>query len=84
MSQTKLPGEPRTQEKGGDALPQGQGKLNTVGVEAHSSQTFAMTVKFKDSRTDLRGSPALTAVKPNMTPFNNTSCCIPPNDQQAN
>lgn len=42
MSQTKLRGEHRTQEKGGDAPPQGQGKLNTVGDEAHSSQTLAM------------------------------------------
>lgn len=43
-----------------------------------------MTGSVKDPRIDARGNPTLTAIKPKVTPFNNTSCYIPPNYQPAN
>lgn len=41
-----------------------------------SSQTPAMPVSVKDSRSVVRAHPTLTTIKPNATPFNNTSCYI--------
>lgn len=82
MSPPKLPGEPRPQEKErvfflkANASPSGGG-CGSLG------QNHAVTVKFRDPRTDLRGNPTLTAVKPNVILFDNTSCIIP-NDQQVN
>lgn len=82
MSPPKLPGEPRPQEKervfflNANARPSGGG-CGSLG------QNHAVTVKFRDPRTDLRGNPTLTAVKPNVILFDNTSCIIP-NDQQVN
>lgn len=49
-----------------------------------SSQTPVTTESVKDSRIDVRGNPTPTANKPKVTPFNNTSCYIRPNYQQAN
>jgi len=81
MSPPKLPGEPRPQEEWvfflkANASPSGGG-CGSLG------QNHAVTVKFRDSRTELRGNPTLTAVKPNVILFDNTSCILP-NDQQVN
>lgn len=68
-----------------DVLSLGQPcKARVPGARLSSSQTPVTTGSVKDSRIDVRGNPTLTAIKPKVTPFNNTSCYIPPNYQQAN
>lgn len=59
---------------------QGQGGRDRLP----SSQAPVTTGSVKGSRIDVRGNPTHTAIKPKVTTFNNTSCYIRPNYQQAN
>lgn len=86
ISKPELSEGPHAKGKVIGAIPYGLANTKPKWQEIRftSSQTLVVTVGVKDSRLDLRGNPTLTAVKPNVTPFNNTSCCMPLDYQQAN
>lgn len=82
---SKLLKGPHTKEKVVSVLPHGpvkaKPKCQEIGLTL--GQSLVKPARIKEARIDLRGDPSLTAIRPNVTPLNITSCCVPPNYQQA-